>query len=347
MSEEANIEPLNPGSTEETMLDSRALVDQTLSQLGFHASGEAVSPDEGLIASNYFIDTAEQGEIVIRANSTEAATQEGVSFETRALDFLGANGVPVPALLQFTDGSIEKIMGENRVIAYVPISGETLSSELDDKSIAHSAGILLQRMLTVSGRYEPSGDEPSGDEEFIEGITHVFLEKYPNLSGESFFKDALAIIGSEEYRTVLAGSPQGIVHADFFYENIIVENGDLNGIIDFGDAYYGALVNDIAIGAMEFSVLEGSEQWKPELFKAFIQPSAEWLVDNNIDYASFKAVLLANCLRFAVYTLGFELESDPSTKCEGNRYVRRFYKFRDNLTDALRSAYEEVTVGND
>ena len=323
------------------MSDNQTLLNETLTHLGLHAEGEAISPEEGLIASNFFVETAERGKIVIRAN--ELGENTSIGFEVRALDFLAQHDAPVPTVIPFTDNAIEKHLAGKRVIAYVPIEGDTLSAdELNSPALASEAGNLLGRIIEPSEQYSPVEDEPDGDVTFIRGITEDFLTRYPDLKDARFFNQALSDLSSEDFADALKKSPQGIVHADFFYENIIKRDGKLVGVIDFGDAYYGALVTDIAIGAMEFSVLEGDEQWKPELFEAFLGPHAEWLRNNNISFDTFQNVLLINCLRFAVYTLGFEREDDPLSPVDQNRYVQRYFKFKETLSAQLRQSFENV-----
>ncbi len=341
MTERMKLEPKDTNFTGEQMSNNQLLLNEILLELGVHAKGEATSPDEGLIASNYFIDTVEKGQIVIRAN--ELGENKGVGFEVKALDFLGKHDAPVPNVLRFNDDSLEKHVDDKRVIAYTPIDGDTLGSdELDSCALATEAGSLLRNMIVPAALYEPDGTEPDGDATFIKGITTEFLDKYPDLADHSFFKDAVANLVSENYAEALRTSPKGIVHADFFYENIIKRDDKLVGIIDFGDAYYGAILNDVVIGAMEFSVFEANEQWKPELFEAFLQPNADWLRKSGIDFDTFQATLLANCLRFAVYTLGFEREDDSSASADENRYIQRYFKFKETLSLQLRKSYETV-----
>ena len=325
----------------ETMPNNLVLVEEILLELGIHSKGEATSPDEGLIASNYFIDTVEKGQIVIRAN--ELGDIKGVGFEVKALDFLGKHDAPVPTVMRFNDDSLEKHVEDKRVIAYKPIEGITVSSnELDSCALATDAGRLLRNMIVPAALYEQDGTEPDGDVAFIKRITAEFLDKYPDLADHSFFKDAVITLTSEKYAEALRASPKGIVHADFFYENIIKRDDKLVGIIDFGDAYYGAILNDVVIGAMEFSVLEVNEEWKPELLESFLQPNADWLQESRIDFDMFQATLLANCLRFAVYTLGFEREDNSSASADANRYVQRYFKFKEVLSLQLRKSYETV-----
>ena len=326
------------------MLDHQAVLNEALIALDVHSCGEVTSPEEGLIASNFFVDTVERGKIVVRTN--ELGTHTGVGFEGRVLDFLAHHNAPVPSVLAFNGNSFEKHIGNQRVIAYVPIEGDTLhADEIDNTELAREAGALLNRLIRSAEQYEPRGDEPDGDINFIRKITATFLTTYPDFVQHPFFESARANLEQEDCGYALKKSPQGIVHADFFYENIIQRDEKLVGVIDFGDAYYGALINDIAIGAMEFSVLEESERWKPELFEAFLKPNATWLRENAIRFETFQYALLANCLRFVVYTLGFEREDDHFASADQNRYVQRYFKFKGTLAAQLQKSYEDVYHG--
>ena len=318
--------------------------DLALNALGVTLKGDATRPDEGLIASNYFIDTQEQGPLVIRINNLEPEEAgAGPGFEARALRYLTTRNMKVPRLVSFTDGTIEQHLGDKRAIAYQPIMGDTLSvDDVDSPAIAQSAGALLAELIAADEQYTPDGSEPDGDAAFVLKITDEFVHAHPQFSDNSFFGEARALLAEPETTSRIESSPQGIVHADYFYENIVVDKGEFAGVIDFGDAYYGGVLSDIVIGAMEFSILEESEAWRPELFRAFLSPNAAWLKANKIDYATFETALLVNCVRFAVYTLGFELEDNPQAAAESNRYVQRFYRFRDELRNQAQTIFNET-----
>lgn len=64
-------------------------------------------------------------------------------------------------------------------------------------------------------------------------------------------------INTQKSINIINDTPIGIVHGDYFFENILInKEKEVIGLIDFGDAYYGHLLNDIVIGVMEASVID-------------------------------------------------------------------------------------------
>jgi 4-aminobutyrate aminotransferase-like enzyme/Ser/Thr protein kinase RdoA (MazF antagonist) len=58
----------------------------------------------------------------------------------------------------------------------------------------------------------------------------------------------------------LRSVPQGLIHGDLNDDNLMVEEGRLTGLLDFGDALHNPLVNDLAI-ALAYVLLDEPEPW--------------------------------------------------------------------------------------
>jgi 4-aminobutyrate aminotransferase-like enzyme/Ser/Thr protein kinase RdoA (MazF antagonist) len=56
----------------------------------------------------------------------------------------------------------------------------------------------------------------------------------------------------------LSELPQGIIHADVNDENILVQDGRISGLLDFGDSLYNPTISDLAI-AMAYAMLDQSD----------------------------------------------------------------------------------------
>jgi Ser/Thr protein kinase RdoA (MazF antagonist) len=148
---------------------------------------------------------------------------------------------------------------------------------------------------------------------------------------------------------MLGKTPKGLVHGDFFFENVLSSHGMLAGVIDFGDVYYGSLVMDIAIGSMEFAMKEG-EVWDFDLHEQFLAANKGWLVAHNISFDLFHDVLLANCARFIAHLCHLRQDELEKNNCpEGEidladiPYVARFYMFQQaDIKTELHHHYRKV-----
>ncbi len=318
------------------------LLTKIIDLLGDQIDGDIKIPNEGISTANYFVKTKKYKELVIRVREAEDST---ISFEARVLNFLKDKPINVPKIVSFSDGTIERVIGNKRVLAYIPIKGKTVSTaELSNTQITIEASQLLAKLINYNSMYTPDGGEPTGDIDYVKKIYLNFINDHSQFKSSQFFSDALPIIEDPKFNDLLSNTPKGIVHADYFYENIIQDqNNHVVGVIDFGDAYFGCVLNDIVIGSMEFSVLEKNEVWDKNLFELFLTQQRTWLIENKIDFELFMNVLLMNCLRFAIYTLGFELEENPKSKIENNRYVKRFYSFNGRYHQDINEIYNRLT----
>lgn len=304
-------------------------------------------PEEGRIASNIIVDTFEQEQVMLRfypSGCQGSKLESGfVSFEITALDFLSKKGVQTPAPLYFDNQYPMVLENDVLVFAYKLLPGTCFGQRGLSVNLAKESAKLLSSMLAVSETYLPTAEEklPEGDITYIKKIFQTLLNTYPELRTNTSLQKMFDHASKTGLVEKLEQTPKGIVHADFFAENILYDE-KLNSysIIDFGDAYFGHTLMDIVIGSMEFCVKE-DDSWDMEMFKAFIHELAPWLNKNKIEFDFFHDLLLVNCLRFAIYTLPGDLES--KTPISENGYIRRFEQLkREELTKQLRTSYESA-----
>jgi Ser/Thr protein kinase RdoA (MazF antagonist) len=327
---------------------NKNLVESILSELGMELTGDLEIPKEGRIASNV-IATTNRGKYVIRlypkgCQSTKLETGN-VDFEVEALCYLAANRISVPSPMVFKNRgkAIFEIDG-SKIFVYPLISGRCIQQSELSVGIASRSAQLLSSMIEASTRFEPRVRPlPEGDVGYILQIAEKLTTRFPELRTSNPFNEMVQTVRDSNVEERLVATPRGIVHGDFFFENIIVDGENPLSIIDFGDAYYGAVLMDIVISSMEFSVLSDGS-WNLEMFEASLKPHSEWLEENKIDFPLFYDLLMANCLRFAVYTLPNTLrQQEPVAE---NPYVFRFYSLEtETLKIALQGSFNKIMNG--
>jgi Ser/Thr protein kinase RdoA (MazF antagonist) len=290
-----------------------------LTQLGLTVVGEPQTPKEGRIAKNFLVETLEYGLLLVRLYPPSFDKAQ-VGFEKRAIEFLGERGIKVPCLANLSlDDKFEGWHG----FAYTVLDGKCLSLDELTEDIVAQAGTQLATMVSAAREYVPNGTEPDGDLEFIDRILSKFQKSCTAEGDHPVMHELFSQIRSNTLKSALLETPQGIAHADYFFENVLVKGGQVVGVIDFGDSYYGSLLMDVGTGAMEFSVMEDGT-WNTAFFRTFIQQFSEWLLSNGIGFALLKEVLLANCVRFAAHTLNLAVDSGEIPDITQNPYVQRF-----------------------
>jgi len=333
---------------------TKILTDSILSRMGLTPKGDPIIPKEGRIAYNLIIPTEECGDVLFRcypAESNKAALGYGTEqakFELRTLNFLAQKGTPTPKPIKFASNNTYAIEDKEWLVFAYPIEEGVTLEQIDlNQAVAEEAGNLLSEIIKTSETYIPVGDEPNGDIEYIESILNNFIKRRMDMAKEPIFKEMFNHLSSPRLHRELTTTPKGLVHGDFFFENVLSRDGHLIGIIDFGDAYHGYLLMDVVIGSMEFSMKIG-EEWDHDLHESFLRANKTWLRKNDISFDLFHDVLLANCIRFTAHLSNLaqdELEKSGTPQelinLNENPYVRRFYLFqKPDMKAELARRYE-------
>jgi Ser/Thr protein kinase RdoA (MazF antagonist) len=323
------------------------LIHKVLNELKLTYSGDIQVPENGRIASNIFLTTPEKGEVMLRfypAGCQDEKLESGfVDFEIEALTYLSSHGISVPEPLDFRQGKCMDVDGI-KIFAYRLLPGESMKMSDLTEDLATKASLFLKEMLSVSEKFRPDARKaaPRGDFDYILEILIKLIQKYPRISGEpeliQMEKQSRQLLKNQAFNE----SPMGIVHADFFFENILIdEKTGRFSAIDFGDAYYGHIVQDILIGAMEFCVTE-DQNWDLAMFKNFLKPHQGFLKAHRFAPHDIIEILQGNCLRFAIYTMPTTMEDNKPVSM--NPYVARFYQLektslRNDLTKVILDLY--------
>jgi len=318
-------------------------LDQLYHMLKVVPIGKTAKPDEGRIATNIIQDT-DKGKLMIRiypkAMPDKLETGNPI-FEIQALDHFASHGVKVPIPVRFNDKLFFET-DDQVIFGYFLIPGEGVKQSMLSVELASEMGRFLNSMfLPAAVKYKPGLDSPLINSfSYILEIANKIEDKYPELKKIdiwSVMKDM-----TQKHLGIIDGTPTGIVHADYFFENILVDDkNSVSGLIDFGDAYYSHVLNDVVIGAMEASVLEDNT-WDLNMFRAFLQETSPFLISNSISFEQFIETLKVNCLRFAVYTVSFTV--DEGKQILENQYINRYQKLlQESFVEQIDSLYSQCT----
>ncbi len=299
----------------------------------------------GRIAHNYVVRTV-QGDYILRLYDINKGqkllyTAKRFIFEAESLKFLQQyREVSVPVPLAVPHNPLQNYWQTDTcvVMVYPYIQGTPLTQGELCLQTAQRAAKYLKSLIritqTFSTKDRPIATMPDGDIAHIARITNTLDQQF-------FTHKTLAkmhhYINHYPHKELLHLSPKGLVHGDFFFENTLwTDTKEICAIIDFGDCFYGAVLNDIAIGAMEFSV-QNNRVCNPDFYCGFIENFHDWFVKNKIMYALFKSVVLANCIRYSTHLIRLGIEQGISPEqcvnADYNPYINRFDTFL--MTDIL------------
>jgi len=305
--------------------------------------GDISVPSEGRIATN-IIQNTDRGNLMIRIYPKDMPNKLETGnpyFEIQALDFLAKKGLKVPIPTPFKGSTIYTETEESFIFAYFMLEGNAIKQSELNPDIAAKIGVFLKEFVDVSITYAPSlGEKPINSFEYILGIAERLEQKVEGLAEWGKWREMKLKVATNIES--VESTPAGIVHADFFFENILrtTSNGEISALIDFGDAYYGRVIHDIVIAAMESSVNEDGI-WNLDSFRATLVPLVDFFRSNGITFDQVYHTLEADCLRFAVYTIPFNIEE--GTDYRENSYVARFEHISDSVViGELHEIYDSL-----
>jgi len=220
--------------------------------LGALTSFEGIAA--GIENSNFFINTSGNGNsgrfvltIFERMDETE------LPYFMRLMRHLAANGLSCPDVMQRKDDSLLfETHGKQGCIVSC-LAGRTLD-ELNEAQL-YSSGRALAQLHLAGSDFDEQRDNPTGTKWLAEKIGEV-LEK----TNASYGPETGTLLTRElEFQNSCSWDslPHGVIHGDLFADNILFEDQEASGIIDFYYAHTAPYVMDLAITLNAQAVLLG------------------------------------------------------------------------------------------
>ncbi|MEH0928452.1 phosphotransferase [Micromonospora sp. CPCC 205558] len=276
----------------------------------------------GIINTNIRVDCTDQP-YLLRVYQAERSIDE-IEFELSALRRLTAAGIPVQRPID-TVGSRPMALDERLYTILTFVEGEVMDEADLSPAIGKQMGRILGDMQNALEGFVPAGQKARCDVDFIDNLVQESVDTL-EARAEKPFAERIAAAWQRAREPFVADElPLGLVHADLYPGNVIVQNGTVVGVIDFDDAYYGTQFFDVAIAAMEFA-FRGDVDLDIEIVRDFVSAyeSARPKVDDNL----LLDAMLLNCFRFFGYTLPLTTAADEPV--EGNVYAQRIALFDDS-----------------
>ena len=214
---------------------------------GHWQAGGAISrlPGENL---NLLFRTGDGRRSVLKITTDRSAD---VELEEAILDTLDAAGIAVPSVIP--DRAGERIVRFDlngfdaiaRMQRFLP--GSAWRDAAATPALGRSVGRMLAEVHAALAAFEHAGSDRSHAWDVAAcgrhraAIVHVESKSRRTIL-EMIMQEQAAIV-----EPLLAKCPRGMLHGDANDENILVDGERVAGLIDFGDALQGALVQDLGI----------------------------------------------------------------------------------------------------
>lgn len=273
----------------------------------------------GMINTSLCIET-DRGQFVLRIYPRERRREE-VLFELSVLKHTAAANLPTPRVIVDLYGqTLHTTPTGNLYAVFTFITAKQGNETTLTRNLAGAVGKFIGQMQNALAGKSLDGEKLVAEAPFIktllmfDGAAATEARTYWTMCRDYFEKRNL---------------PQGVVHADLYPGNVLVdEAGDLAAVIDFDDCYWGTQIFDVAIAAMEFSC-SGECDFAWELAIELVAEYAKW---QPVDPEDVYVGMLLNCLRFFGYTV--QIEQSYGESAAQNAYFKRAQHLSNPRTKA-------------
>jgi homoserine kinase type II len=198
---------------------------------------------QGVENTNYFLTTT-TGEYVLTL--FEHIPRNDLPFYVGLMDHLAHREVPCPAPMRMDSGElIAEVNGKPAVIVTRLAGAPRIRP---DSHTCHRAGAILADIHVAAVDYDAALDNWRG-RAWRESFAELLRPRLERAQNELI--DAENRYQASHDDSVL---PQGIIHGDFFHDNVLWDDAGAGGVIDFYFACDDALAYDLAIAVNDWCV---------------------------------------------------------------------------------------------
>lgn len=191
--------------------------------------------EAGIENSNFFCTTT-AGEFVLTL--FERVPSEDVPYFMDLTAWLADNGVSCAHPIAGRDGSYSRVLNAKDAALVQRLRGKELT-DIKPRH-CHAVGVELGKLHLAGMKFKHQRENAFGISWFKNTI---------DLVTPKCDKDTVALMRSQfaDFERISSELPTGTIHADLFTDNVLFENDELSGVIDFYYACDESLAYDLAI----------------------------------------------------------------------------------------------------
>ena len=265
--------------------------------LNDYALGELVS-FEGIAAgienSNFFVSTS-NGRYVLTI--FERMNGADLPYFMHLMHYLSAHDFPSPDVQIRSDGNMLFSFGGKQGCIVSCLPGKTLDV-LQEKQM-QAAGEALARLHLAGDGFPERRKNPT----YLEWVVHAGTGMQADVARE-YGTEAATLFAEEldwQQTHTNVDLPSGVIHADYFCDNILFCGNIITGVIDFYYACDGAYAYDLAIAANALAV--DPESPGKEKLEALLAGYEKVRPLMDVEKQAFPKLLRLAALRFWVSRL--------------------------------------------
>ncbi|MDO1511005.1 MULTISPECIES: homoserine kinase [unclassified Neisseria] len=246
---------------------------------------------QGITNSNYFLTTT-SGRFVLTV--FEVLKQEELPFFLLLKQHLSDNGVACPSPISRKDGRFDSTLAGKPACIVTCLKGSDTCWPTENQCF--HTGAMLAKMHLAGQSFPLQMDNPRYSKWWHE----AYIKLLPLLDKDdaTLLENEIAYLDNNPDDHL----PSGIIHADLFKDNVLLDGDQVAGFIDFYYACNGNFMYDLAIAVNDWARTADNEL-DPILEKSFIAgyESVRPLSNDEKDY--YPIAQRAGCIRFWVSRL--------------------------------------------
>ena len=246
---------------------------------------------QGITNSNYFVTTT-QGRYVLTV--FEVLQQEELPFFLALKQHLSLRGVACPSPIARADGRLDSTLLGKPACLVTCLNGRDTSAP--SAAQCFSTGAMLAKMHLAGADFSLTMPNPRGSAWWQDAAQQLLplLDEHD----AQLLTDEMAFLAAQPHD----GLPSGIIHADLFKDNVLLDGDAVAGFIDFYYACNGNFMYDLAIAVNDWA-RQADNHLNPILKNALIQGYQSVRTIGADEMAYFPIAQRAGCIRFWVSRL--------------------------------------------
>ena len=245
----------------------------------------------GITNTNYFVTTT-HGRYVLTL--FEVLSLDEVPYYLSLMSHLSRHGVACPApLADHTDGFVSLLAGKPACLVSC-LSGRDVADP--SPAQCRAAGEMLAQMHRAGATFPQKMANPRGPAWWSQTAATL----YPLLpaADAQLLHDEILFQDQHRHDTL----PQGVIHADLFRDNVLLDGDAIAGFIDFYYACNDVLLYDVAIAVNDWARRD-DDSMDDDRARAFLAGYQSVRPLSGAELAAWPVMLRAAALRFWVSRL--------------------------------------------